>query len=110
MGSQRPRSRHSPDKQAPGIDASNQAVGAMLTQETDGVERPIAYASRKLQPQEQRYTTIERECLAIKWGVEYFRYYLIGRKFILVTDHAPRKWLKTTQTDNAGITRWALAL
>ncbi|KYO37355.1 hypothetical protein Y1Q_0017334 [Alligator mississippiensis] len=69
------------------MDASNHALGVVLTQVTDGVECPIAYANRKLNPQEQRYATAERKCLAIKWGIEYFQYYLLGRMFTLVTDH-----------------------
>ncbi|KYO20669.1 hypothetical protein Y1Q_0012557 [Alligator mississippiensis] len=74
-----------------------------------GGERPVAYASRKLLPAEKRYATIERECLAIRWVVDYFRYYLMGREFTLVTDHAPLKWLSTAKSDNARITQWALA-
>ncbi|KYO41119.1 retrotransposon-like protein 1 [Alligator mississippiensis] len=103
---------HTPDFQKPFIlqtDASETAVGAVLTQGGGG-ERPVAYASRKLLPAEKRYATIERECLAIWWAVDYFRYYLIGREFTLVTDHAPLKWLSTAKSDNARITRWALEL
>lgn len=92
------------------MDASNYAVGAALTQEMEGIECPVTYASRKLNPQEQRCATIERECLGIKWGVEYFRYYLLGHKFTLITEHAPLKQLKTTRMDNTQITRWVLAL
>ncbi|KYO43193.1 hypothetical protein Y1Q_0017518 [Alligator mississippiensis] len=91
-------------------DASETAVGAVLTQEEEGIERSIAYASRKLSSAERRYATIERECLAIRWAVDHFRYYLMGREFKLVTDHAPLRWLSTARTDNAQITRWALAL
>ncbi|KYO47469.1 hypothetical protein Y1Q_0019606 [Alligator mississippiensis] len=47
-------------------DASETAVGAVLTQEEKGTERQIAYASRKLTQAEKRYATIERECLAIR--------------------------------------------
>lgn len=104
---------HIPDFNCPFVlqtDASNKAIGTVLTQEMNSMERPIAYASRKLQPQEQRYATIERECLVIKWGMAYFHYYLLGHKLKLITDYAPLKWLQTTQTDNAWITLWALTL
>lgn len=70
-------------------DASESALRAVFTQEQEGLECPITYASRKLNSAEKRYTTIERECLAIKWAGKYFTYYLMGRKFNLVTDHAP---------------------
>ncbi|KYO20127.1 hypothetical protein Y1Q_0010705 [Alligator mississippiensis] len=92
-------------------DASEMVVGAVLTQEEGGGgKRPVAYASRKLLPAEKRYATIERECLAIWWAVDYFRYYLIGREFTLVMDHAPLKFLSMAKSDNVRITRWALAL
>ena len=48
-------------------DASNRGVGAVLSQRDDeGVERPVAFYSKKLLPREERYSTIEKECLAIK--------------------------------------------
>lgn len=69
-------------------DASNRGVGAVLSQlDEDAKDRPIAYFSRKLLPREQRYSTVEQECLAIKLGVEVFKVYLIGRPFVIQTDH-----------------------
>ncbi|KYO37988.1 alcohol dehydrogenase class-3 [Alligator mississippiensis] len=50
-------------------DASKTAVGTVLCQEQRGIECPNAYASRKLNNTETKYSTIERECLAIKWVV-----------------------------------------
>lgn len=91
-------------------DASDRALGAVLSQEINGISRPVAYVSRKLDPQERRYAMVERDCLAIKCGVDYFWYYLLGHEFTLITDHAPLRWLKNKQTDNARITRWALTL
>lgn len=64
-------------------------MGTVLTQEDAGIERLVAYTSRKLLPAETQYATIKRECLAIRWAVDHFRYYLIGREFTLVTDHTP---------------------
>ncbi len=49
--------------------------------------RPVAYISRKLFPREVRYSTVEKECLAIKWALDSLRYYLLGREFTLETDH-----------------------
>ncbi|KYO28763.1 hypothetical protein Y1Q_0004424 [Alligator mississippiensis] len=72
-------------------DTSETAVGAVLTQEEGGSERLVAYASHRLLSAEKRYLTIERECLAIRWVVDHFRYYLMGREITLVTDHAPLK-------------------
>lgn len=59
-------------------DASNEGLGAVLLQYDDGFPFPVAYASRKLLDREKRYSTIERECLAIMFGVQKFNYYLMG--------------------------------
>ena len=52
---------------------------------------------------------MEKEALAIKWTVDKLRYYLIGREFTLVTDHAPLKWMAGAK-DTARVTRWFLVL
>ncbi len=68
-------------------DASTKALGAVLSQEQDGVERPVAFAFRALTPTEQRYSVGEREALACVWATERWHLYLYGRHFILRTDH-----------------------
>ena len=92
-------------------DASDRGVGAVLSQEDEsGRDRPIAYFSRKLLPRESRYSTVEKECLAIKLGVEAFSVYLIGREFTIQTDHRSLVWLNKLKEKNARLTRWSLAL
>ncbi|PJE77625.1 hypothetical protein CI610_03448 [invertebrate metagenome] len=91
-------------------DASNVAIGAVLSQVIDDEEHPIAYISRKLLPREQNYSTVEKECLAIVWSVESFAYYISGVKFTIQTDHNPLKWLDRTKQKNQRLLRWALAL
>ena len=69
-------------------DASNRGVGAVLSQQgDDGEEHPIAYFSRKLLPREEKYATVEKECLAIKLGIHAFHVYLLGSPFKVQTDH-----------------------
>ena len=52
-------------------DASDFGIGAVLLQEFEGEGRfPIAYASKKLLPREKNYSVIEKDCMAIIWGVE----------------------------------------
>ncbi len=75
-----------------------------------GEERPVLYLSRKLSKRETRYSTIEKECLAIRWAVLALRYYLLGWKFTLCSDHAPLQWLHCMKDNKAQITRWYLAL
>ena len=71
---------------------------------------PVRYASRKLQGAEKNYSTIERECLAIVFGVQRFKYYLLGKEFFLEVDHRPLIYLNKLKNSNARLMRWALAL
>lgn len=91
-------------------DASNFAIGAILSQGEIGKDLPIAYASRTLSKTETNYATIEKELLAIVWGVKYFRPYLYGRKFNIVTDHKPLVWLFNAKDPSSKIVRWRLRL
>lgn len=70
-------------------DASARGVGAYLIHVVYGEEKPVAYVSRTLSSAEVNYAHIEREVLAIIFGVKRFNQYLYEREFILVTDHRP---------------------
>ena len=91
-------------------DASNDGIGAILLQEEVGVRHPVAFASKKLLPRERNYSTIEREALAIVWGVRKFEKYLYGQHFLLETDHHPLQYLLKAKYSNGRLMRWALAL
>ncbi|KAL0163484.1 hypothetical protein M9458_042880 [Cirrhinus mrigala] len=91
-------------------DASDTGLGAVLSQVTDGEEHPVIYNSRKLTKPERNYAAVEKEALAVKWAVLELRYYLLGRRFTLVTDHAPLQWMARAKETNGRVTRWFLAL
>ncbi|KAL0820853.1 hypothetical protein ABMA28_005522 [Loxostege sticticalis] len=91
-------------------DASNTALGAVLSQGTIGQDKPVAYASRTLNNAESKYSAIEKELLAIIWATKHFRPYLYGRKFFIYTDHRPLVWLYSIQEPNSKLTRWRLRL
>ena len=92
-------------------DASDCGIGAVLTQHDDaGIEHPVAYYSRKLLPREEKYSTIEKECLAIKAACHAFRVYLLGRPFEVQTDHRALQWLDRLKENNARLTCWSLSL
>lgn len=77
----------------PRTGASDIGLGAVLMQEHIQKLFPVSYASRKLSLRERRYSTIERECLAIVWLIGRFRTYLYSREFLLETDHQPLIYL-----------------
>lgn len=92
-------------------DASGIAIGAVLSSQLhDGVEHPIAYASRQLNKPEKNYDATERELLALVWATKYFRCYLYGRKFTAVTDHSALRWMLSLRDPSSRQTRWALRL
>lgn len=91
-------------------DASAVGLWAVLAQGEPGDERPVLYLSRHLLPRETRYSTVEKEGLAIKWALESLRYYLLGREFDLETDHRALKWINSMKDHNSRLTRWYLSL
>lgn len=102
-----------PDQTRPFVlrtDASNHGLGAVLLQYTKDYPHPVAYAGRKLLDRERRYSTIEKECLAVVFGIRHFDYYLRGKEFILEVDHKPLVYLTHFKGGNDRLLRWALCL
>lgn len=91
-------------------DASSISLGAILANNIYGNEHPISYASRQVSKSERSYSATELELLAVIWAVKYFRCYLTGVHFTLVTDHSAIKWLLSLTDSTSRLTRWALKL
>jgi len=91
-------------------DASGVAVSCVLAQlDESGIYRPVAYMSRKLNPAQVNYSTIEREALGIVLGVRTFRIYLSGSVTIF-SDHQPLSFIGRMSVTNQRILRWSLEL
>ncbi|XP_055585371.1 uncharacterized protein K02A2.6-like [Uranotaenia lowii] len=96
-------------------DASKEGIGAVIVHVfPDSKERPVSFASRVFKKHESNYSVIDREALAIYYGVQRFSSYLSGRRFILMTDHKPLTGLFSEkgipETAAGRLQRWAVYL
>jgi len=91
-------------------DASNTAVSAVLQQRMEGGLVPISYHSRILNPAEKKYSTYEKECLAVLFGLEKCRVYLEHKEFELQCDNLALCWLLKRVKDVGRLGRWILRL
>ena len=91
-------------------DASRYGLGAALEQLTVDGWKPIAFASRFLNSCEERYSVNELELLGVVWSIEYFKNYLYGKHFTVITDHRAllsiMKGNRSNQSYNSRLTRW----
>ena len=91
-------------------DASDYAIGAVLGQTKDKKRHAIAYASKTLIGPQLNYATTKRELLAVVFSIDKFRFYLVGAKVIVYTDHAALKYLLTKKDAKPRLIRWILLL
>ena len=71
---------------------------------------PISFASRYLNSQEKKYSTIELELLAVVWAVDRYKHYLLGKSFTIATAHkgltSALDGKKSNKTYQSRLTRW----
>lgn len=97
---------NSTDKFILDTDASDNAIGAELLQVQDGQERVVAYGSFTLSAAQRRYCTTRKELLAVVRFTQHFRHYLLGREFLVRTDHSSLQWLMNFKEPQGQLARW----
>lgn len=95
------------------VDASEVGAGAVLIQEDDtGIDHPVSYFSRKFTKSQQRYSTIEKEALALLLALQHFEIYLdaCNVPILVYTDHNPLVFLFRMSNSNQRLMRWSLLI
>ena len=87
-------------------DASDHCIGAELSQVQNGHERLIGFASKVLTAEQRKYCTTRKELLAIITFTRQFRHFLLGRSFIIRTDHNSLVWLLNFKNIEGQLARW----
>ena len=85
-------------------DASDFACGPFLTQIQNGSEKVLQYISRSFNDAEKKHSVTQKECLTVMFAVRSLRQYLLGKPFVIVSDHKPIQYL-LQKTDHTG--KWA---
>ena len=98
-----------PDPSIPFIvdcDASNEAIGSVLSQIIEGEERVIAYYAKALSKPERNYCVTRKELLAVVNTLKHFHVYLMGANFTVRSDHSSLRWLLHFKDAQGQIARW----
>lgn len=93
------------------VDASATGAGAVLLQEdSQGIDHPVCYFSRKFDKHQLRYSTIEKETLALLLALQHFEVYVGGSSHpvVVYTDHNPLVFLSRMYNQNQRLMRWSL--
>ena len=94
------------------LDTDASGIGATLFQvqycekSGKGEERPIAHASKSLTKAQRQYCVTRKELLAVVYFVQYFRHYLLGREFVIRTDHSALRWVMSFKDPRDQMAQW----
>ena len=102
-----------PDSNKPYVlytDSSDTCIGAFLTQECDGDEKPIYYLFHKLSRSQCKWSVVEKEAFAIHFALQKLDYYLHNSQFVIRTDYKPLEYLLESPMQNKKIQLWALSM
>ncbi len=102
-----------PDDTSPLVlstDASGYGMGGVLRQITPVGSKVIKYVSKKFNTAQKKYSTTERECLALVWCIQKLKEYIWGRPIQIETDHCPLCSFNKKRFQNSRIERWQLEL
>ncbi|XP_076843961.1 uncharacterized protein LOC143488888 [Brachyhypopomus gauderio] len=94
------------------VDASGVGAGAVLLQEDKGLDHPVCYYSHKFSECQTRYSTIEREALALLLALRHFEVYVGSSTspVVVYTDHNPLVFLSRMYNQNQRLMRWFLIM
>ena len=95
------------------VDASDVGIGAVLLQEdSNGIDHPVCYFSKKFDKHQKNYSTIEKECLALILAIQQFEVYLTSSTspILVFSDHNPLSFLHKHKNKNQRLLRWSLLL
>ena len=95
------------------VDASDVGAGAVLLQsDSEGIDHPVCYFSKKFNKHQRNYSTIEKECLALILAIQHFEVYLTSsvKPIVVYSDHNPLKFLHKLKNKNQRLLRWSLLL
>jgi len=95
------------------VDSSDRAAGAVLLQsDSQGIDHPVCYFSKKYDKHQQRYATVEKEALALMLALQHFEVYLAvtSDPVTVYTDHNPLTFINRLKTKNQRLLRWSLIL
>ena len=87
-------------------DSSDYALGGVLSQMQGGEEKVIAYGSKMLNKAERNYCVTLKELLSLRYFIEYYWQYLLGRRFTVKTDHRALSFLFSFKEPRGRLARY----